>query len=133
MKKVRKKILVVDDDSQILDIVKVFLEQGGFEVILCRDGITAIDELHAAHFDLIILDINMPVISGFKTLNRVRANPVTKHIPVIMLTINSSATDVYKARKHNVTDFIIKPPVREDLLNRIEKAFNNFNKEFKSG
>ena len=128
-----KKILVVDDDPQILDIVKVFLEQGGFIVKLCADGLTAIDELHADHFDLMILDINMPIISGFKSLNRVRANPVTKNIPVIMLTINRSANDVIKASKYNVTDFVIKPPVREELLKRIEKALNNINKELKSG
>lgn len=118
----RRNILVVDDDPQIQDLVKFFLEQAGFNIKICKNGYEALEELYNNNYDLIILDINMPLMNGYKTLIRIRATPSIKNIPVLMLSVNQNRDDVVRAQKYNIADYIIKPPIREDLLKRVERV-----------
>lgn len=118
-----KKILVVDDDPQIQDLVKFFLDQAGFNVQVSKNGYEALNLLLVTKFDLVILDINMPLMNGFKTLMRIRATPAIRKTPVLMLTANKGRNDVERAKKYHISDYVIKPPNRKDLLQRVERVF----------
>lgn len=118
----RRNVLVVDDDPHVQDLVKFFLEQAGYVVRICKDGFSALDELMSNPYDVIILDIWMPHLNGLKTLKSIRANPNTKDLPVLMLTSSQDKSDVLKAKDQHVTDYVIKPPQRDDLLNRLERV-----------
>jgi DNA-binding response OmpR family regulator len=118
---VPKRVLLVDDDPHIQELIKFFLKSSGLEIVICKDGFTAIDEMYARKCDLVILDISMPHMNGFQTLKNMRQNPETAATPVIMLTGSKDKTDVVKAGKFGITDFILKPPIREDFVARVEK------------
>lgn len=117
----RKNILLVDDDKHIQELVTFFLEQAGFVVRTSADGFTAIEELQTRHFDLIILDIFMPHMNGFQTLNAIRANSKVKGIPILMLTGDGSKRNIERVASEGVTEFVVKPPTRDDLVGRIER------------
>lgn len=121
-----RSVLVVDDDPQIQELIKFFLEKENMIVHVCGDGFTALDLLQAQRFDLMILDISMPGMDGFKTLSLVRKNPATANLRVLMLTSNKHANDVIKATQYGVSDYIIKPPVREEILKRVERALERW-------
>jgi DNA-binding response OmpR family regulator len=118
--RVRRNILLVDDDPSILELLGFFLQHSGFIVKTCKDGHSALDELLRNPYDLVILDISMPHLNGLKTLKLIRSNSKMKDLPVIMLTGSKNKEDVVAAKKNNVTDYIVKPPTREALLKRIE-------------
>jgi len=119
---VRRNILLVDDDEHILELVTFFLTQSGFAVKVERDGFSALEALAQNHFDLMLLDITMPHMNGFKVLRALRGNEKTKYLPVIILTGNGSKEDIVKAKSFQVDDYLMKPPKKEDLFNRIERV-----------
>lgn len=121
-----RSVLVVDDDPQIQELIKFFLEKENMIVHVCGDGFTAIDLLQTQRFDLMILDISMPGMDGFETLSLIRKNPATVSLRVLMLTSNKHANDVIKATQYGVSDYIIKPPVREEILKRVERALERW-------
>ena len=116
----KRNILVVDDDPQIRLLITKMLEQGGFLVRAIADGYTAVEELKRFPYDLIILDIMMPLMNGFTTLRNIQSDDNYKKQPIIMLTSSESKEDVIKAKRMGVDDYIMKPPKREDLLSRVE-------------
>lgn len=116
----RRNVLLVDDDATTLELVSFFLKHAGFVVKECKDGYSALDELQNHPYDLVILDISMPHINGIKALKKIRENSKTKDIPVMMLTSSKDKEDILEAKKNNVTDYIIKPPSRENFIKRIE-------------
>lgn len=120
-----KNILVVDDDSYTLDLLKFFLEQAGYNVRTCKDGYTAIEEIANHTFNAVVLDIAMPHMNGMRTLKNIRGNTLTQDLPVIMLTSSLDKSDVILAKKNNVTEYLVKPPNREVFLKRIELVLNS--------
>ena len=118
----RKNVLVIDDDPHIQELVSFFLEQAGFVVRVAKDGYSALDELSNNSYDLLILDISMPHMNGFNALRRIRADEKLKDLPVLMLTGSTDKNDVVKANQLGITDYIIKPPKRGDLLSRVERV-----------
>jgi DNA-binding response OmpR family regulator len=73
-----------------------------------------------------ILDISMPGMDGFETLSLIRKNPATANLRVLMLTSNKHVNDVIKATQYGVSDYIIKPSVREEILKRVERALERW-------
>ncbi|MCB9025616.1 MAG: response regulator [Bdellovibrionaceae bacterium] len=118
----RKNILLVDDDEHILKLVTFFLSQAGFAVKIERDGFSALSTLESTYFDLVLLDISMPHLNGFKVLRTVKKDEYLCNIPIIMLTGSSNKDDLLKAKSLGVEDYLIKPPMKDDLLNRIERV-----------
>jgi len=117
---VRRNVLVVDDDPLIQDLVKFFLEQAGFVVRVCKDGHSAWDELNSNPYDLVILDISMPHMSGMKVLKSIRASAILRELPVIMLTSSQDKDDILLAKRNKVTDYLTKPPEKDTFLKRVE-------------
>ena len=118
----RRNILIVDDDQNVLQLVSFFLTQAGFAVKTEHDGFSAINTMVGSHFDLVLLDIAMPHMNGFKVLKAMSENEATKGISVIMMTGSTDKDDIAKAKQFGVADYIIKPPRKEDILARVERV-----------
>ncbi len=105
----KKRILVIDDEAQIRWMMKLTLEGSGYEFIEAENGIRALELAAESSFDLFILDIMMPGISGWETLARLRALPKCRKVPVLMLSAKSTLTDVEQSLELGATDYVTKP------------------------
>ncbi len=114
-----ERILVVDDDPDILQFVRLNLELDGFEVDLAGGGKQALEQAAATPPDLMLLDIMMPEIDGLTVLRRLRNDPSTSSIPVIVLTARSLAEDRVKGLDLGADDYITKPFDLEELIARV--------------
>jgi PAS domain S-box-containing protein len=113
-------ILIVDDTPTNLEMLFDFLGDSGFTVLVAEDGESAIARTEYAPPDLILLDILMPEIDGFETCRRLKANELTKDIPVIFMTALSDTVDKVKGLNLGAVDYITKPLQHEEVLARIE-------------
>ncbi len=109
-------ILVVDDDRQIRDFVSDTLQYAGYKTLAASDGAAGIQLAEAHAPDLIILDVNMPHLNGFQTLDHIRNNSGTNTIPVIFLTANGNYPALRQGMMEGAEDYLIKPVSPHDLL-----------------
>lgn len=116
------KILVVEDELDMLRIIRLYLEKAGHEVGVATDGQRALEELYNQNYDLIISDWMMPHMSGLELCRRVRALEIP--VKIIMLTSKSQVSDEIIGLKEGADDYIKKPFEPQLLLLRIEKMFN---------
>ncbi len=117
-----KQILIVDDEQDILDLIKYNLEAEGYTTLLARDGVQALTVAHSALPDLIILDVMLPGKDGWQVMRELRQSPETQHIPVIFLTARSSEIDEVVGIELGADDYIIKPISIRKLLARVKMA-----------
>ena len=103
----RKRILIVDDESNVRLVFRTTLESAGYEVSEASDGGAALEELRERHFDLILLDLKMPVVDGIVTLQRLR--DVADETPVVMITAHGRVAEAVAAMKLGAVDFLPKP------------------------
>lgn len=116
------KIMVVDDEPDVVDLVKLVLESDGFEVSTAYSGKEALEKIGKVLPDLVLLDIMMPQMDGWEVYSRIRANPKTKDIPVAMLTAKSQSIDkMIGLHVVKVDDYITKPFGRSELLERVKR------------
>jgi two-component system, OmpR family, KDP operon response regulator KdpE len=113
------RILVVDDDPQIRRVLKVTLSGQGFEVDDAKNGEAALDKLRQARFDLVLLDINMPGMSGLEVCRAIRG---TSEIAIIMLTVRDGESDTVEALDAGADDYVTKPFKPSELSARIRAA-----------
>ena len=116
-----KHVLVVDDSAAIRHMVSYLLESAGYATEQAEDGEQAITKLITDHVDLVLLDINMPVMDGFETLKRLRQDRALAATKVIMLTTQEGEEDRKQAQQLGVVDYVIKPFVPSELLVLVEK------------
>lgn len=122
-------ILVIDDDEMNLKIAKVILERKLPCKVICTDnGIVGLDILRRQHVDLVLLDIMMPYFDGFETLEEIRADVIIKDVPVMMLTASGDFENVKQALKLGVKDYIRKPLLPDDLVQRVKNKLAEANK-----
>jgi response regulator RpfG family c-di-GMP phosphodiesterase len=119
------RMLVVDDSMTIRKTLENMLGQSGYRVDLAEDGQTALDLAEQERPDLIFLDIVLPDISGFRALRRLRRNPVTRNIPVIMISGNSGAIEKFFLQRVGADDFIHKPFGRFEVFSAIERLIRS--------
>lgn len=117
-----KKILIVDDESHIVWIVEKRLRANGYDPIVAFSGTEGLEKARQTKPALILLDIMMPGINGYVTLQQLQAHAETKHIPVIMFTAKGRMQDVQQAIDMGAIDFIIKPFEPESFLEKIRLA-----------
>ena len=115
-----KKILVVDDEKAILDLVKRILTRGGFEVITASDGEEGLAKVYSEAPDLMILDINMAGMNGWEVCGKIRGDPLYKHLPIIMLTVRKKKEDQLKGLDLGGDEYITKPFYPKELLARVK-------------
>ncbi len=111
----KKTILVAEDNVSVRAVIKVALMNNGFNVLEAKDGQAAMQFLKRAKPDLLLLDINMPNMSGLDVLRQVKAHPSLHNLPVVMLTANSQAQMEFDALEGGADDYIVKP-FRPELL-----------------
>ena len=118
----KKKILVIDDNADIRDLVQYIFEKAGKLVIQGEDGEKGLAQLKAERPDLILLDTTMPGISGLEVLKVIRqdSDAEISAIPVVMLTANSAEADIKKAYEIGASSYIVKPFKREKILAEID-------------
>jgi two-component system, chemotaxis family, chemotaxis protein CheY len=105
-----KRVLLVDDSNSIRAQVAAALEQAEFEVFGVADGPAALAQLAGPDaFDLVVLDVNLPGMSGLEILDRLMAEPATREIPVLMLTTGSDREQLERARKAGAKGWLVKP------------------------
>lgn len=121
----RARVLVVDDEADIVSTVQYRLEFCEFEVITAANGKEGLEKAANEKPDLILLDISMPVMNGHKMLERLKNSPDLKDIPVIMLTAYSDAKDVAKAAELGIVDYVTKPFDFTELMGKISNALGN--------
>ncbi len=115
-----KKILIADDVREVVELVRVTLEGGDYEVIDASDGKETLEKAKLEKPDLILLDIIMSKMDGFEVLGRLRKDPKTANTPVIMLTSKGQKIDEERGRNLGCSEYVVKPFSPSALLSRIE-------------
>lgn len=116
-----KKLMIVDDDKDVNCILKTVLEQAGFNVVSYFNAESALASIKEEKPDLVMLDVMMPGISGYQACERIKNDPETSAIPVIMLTARDMGEDVEMAMKYKADWFIAKPFDNDYLIKKITK------------
>lgn len=116
-----KRILVVDDEADLVETLKLRLEKDGYEVVTAFDGAEGITKAKGEKPDLIVLDVMMPKLNGYQVCRELRAEPQCKNIPVIMLTAKTQETDKFWGREVGADAYITKPFEFDALLDSIKK------------
>ncbi len=118
------KILVVDDEVNITQILQFSIGAEGFEVLTAQNGEDAIEKARREQPDLIILDIMMPKIDGYEACRILKANPLTRNIPVVLLTAKGREIDKRLGFEVGATDYIVKPFSPSKLIERIHRLLS---------
>ena len=113
----RGRVLVVDDDADIRGLLRQLLERAGYEVVDAPNGRDGLRTFYATPPDLVLLDVNMPDLDGWKTLERIRD---LSDVPVVMLTARTGELDKVRGLKVGADDYVTKPFGRQELLARVE-------------
>ena len=116
-----KKILVIDDDLDTLNILRIKLEAHQYEVITGRDGQEALSLIREHRPDLIIMDVMMPKLSGFKATRLIKFDAKSKHIPLIILTARTQDADRTLGLEVGADVYVTKPLEPEELLKEVER------------
>lgn len=116
-----QKILVVDDEQRIREIIKEYAEFNGFQVTQAEDGMDAVEKVRNEDFDIIIMDIMMPKLDGYSACKEIKK---TKEIPVIMLSARGEEYDKLFGFEIGVDDYVVKPFSPKELMARIRAVLN---------
>lgn len=116
------KILLVEDHEEIWDFLSRRLKRRGYEVIVAQDGQQGLDKTRAEGPDLVLLDMNLPVMDGWTLAQTLKSDAATKSIPIIALTAHAMAGDRDKALNAGCDDYHAKPVDFSQLLSQIEAA-----------
>lgn len=116
------KILIIDDEGDLANLLRINLEIEGFECNVAKDGQEGIEKAVLVQPDLILLDIRMPVIDGYGVLAELKKNQETSKIPVIMCTTIKGEENIKKAHDLGASDYIVKPFEPREILAKIRKV-----------
>ncbi len=114
-----KKILIADDEPNIVAAVEFLLQRGGYEVHVARNGEEALKLVEACNPDLVLLDVMMPVSSGYEVCKRIRENDAWRHIKIIMLSAKGRDAEVTKGLAIGADLYVTKPFSTKDLMGKI--------------
>jgi len=128
----KERILLVDDEKKLVNIIKINLEDAGYEVIPAFDGKEALERVSELKPDLVVLDVMLPKIDGWEVLSHLRNNPRTKPIPVIMLTAKSEGISKLFGFDLGADDYVTKPFDIAELVARVSAILRRFRLSKKS-
>lgn len=116
------KILVVDDEPDIVRVVVKIMEARGHEVVTADDGPSAVEAASAELPDVVILDLNLPQMDGFEVCRKIKSGETTSHIPVVMMTAAyTTVEDAEKGTDLGADEYVVKPFLREVLIHNVER------------
>jgi DNA-binding response OmpR family regulator len=124
------KILVIDDEKNILDLISINLNISGYEVDTAGDGAEGLAKAKRENYDAFIIDVMMPKLDGYKVCEQIRANPNTKETPIIILTAKDSLQDKVKGFDIGADDYLTKPFEPQELLVRLKALLRRSKKNF---
>lgn len=120
-----KRILAVDDEKHIVRLVQINLEKEGYEVLTASNGRQALEIVASEHPDLIVMDVMMPEMDGFEALEKLKENPETCKIPVVMLTAKAQDSDVFRGWQSGTDLYLTKPFNPQELITFVKRIFQN--------
>ena len=115
-------VLVVDDDMLVREFFREELEAVGCSTVVAANGVQALERVAAQLPQLILLDINMPEMDGLEVLRRLKRNPVTKAIPILMITAAQDTNDVEAAFKLGAANYVLKPIQRDQFMKKVRET-----------
>ena len=121
----RPRILIADDNPQGVELLEAYLSDGDYDIRTAADGEETLQVVASWQPDLILLDIMMPKISGFEVCKRLRADPTTRDIGIIMITALDDSSDVERAVEAGTNDFVTKPIEKSVLLLRVRSLLQS--------
>jgi twitching motility two-component system response regulator PilG len=121
----KNRILVVEDEESLLKLESILLSSKGYNVTGVMDGKSALEEVMANRPDLVILDIMLPEIDGFEVCRRIKENPATCTIPVVMLTAKKNSQDVARGTEVGANAYLTKPFKSAKVIEVIENLLGN--------
>ncbi|MBI3890490.1 MAG: response regulator [Candidatus Wallbacteria bacterium] len=114
------RVLVADDDLDHVTIVRAILEQNGYEALEAFNGEETLEQVEKHHPDLLLLDIMMPKIDGLEVVRRLKENPATRNLPVIMFSAKSGTREIIESFNFGASNYLIKPIDTPKLLQKIK-------------
>ena len=118
-----KSILVVDDDKIILSALKRILEIRGYRVMIASDGVQLSHLLETSRFHMFLLDVNLPWVNGYELCRLIKAHPVYRGLPLILMSALSKKEDVEKGYKSGCDDYITKPFEMDRVIESVDSVF----------
>jgi DNA-binding response OmpR family regulator len=113
-----KRVMVVDDESGALTLIRIMLERNGFTVQGAKDALAALNLLETSTPDLFVLDVMMPGMDGIELCRRIRARPQTAHTPIIILSARGDRESVAEGLAVGADDYLVKPILHHDLASK---------------
>lgn len=125
-KAISKTILIIEDDSNIAELLRLYLEKENYTAVVASDGGLGVEKFRSVHPDLVLLDLMLPVLDGWSVLRTIRQE---SQVPVIMLTARGETIDKVSGLKMGADDYITKPFETKEVLARIEAVLRRANTE----
>jgi two-component system alkaline phosphatase synthesis response regulator PhoP/two-component system response regulator VicR len=119
-----KHILAVDDEPNIRRLLEVNLQRAGYQVTTASDGQDALEKFSRARPDLVLLDVMMPRIDGFEVLRRLKADPGTAGVPILMLTAKAQDADIFNGLRSGADFYLTKPFNPMELLMWVKRVLD---------
>lgn len=117
----KKKVLVVEDQPDLAESIKIRLSLENWDILIAKDGPEGVKRTRESMPDLILLDVMLPKLDGFEVCRILKTDPNTKNIPIVMLTALQSVGDVDRAFEVGANDYVSKPFTNERLLAKLKK------------
>jgi two-component system response regulator VicR len=119
-----RRVLCIEDEPEMIDLIRLILERKGFEVSGAGGGEEGLYKIRKEKPDLVLLDLMMPFVDGWEVYQQMKADETTKHIPVIVITAKAQSIDkVLGLHIAKVDDYIAKPFSPKELMNSVERVF----------
>ncbi len=116
----KDRILIADDEPVNQELLEAFLVKEGYELEFANDGLDALEKVESFQPDLVLLDVMMPKMSGFEVCEKLKSNPETSGVMILMVTALSELGDIERAVKVGCDDYLSKPIHKLELLKRVE-------------
>jgi two-component system, OmpR family, alkaline phosphatase synthesis response regulator PhoP len=120
----RKRILIADDEPNIVISLEFLMKREGFDVVVAPDGDAALSEMEAELPDLLLLDVMLPKKDGFEVCQQIRANPAWQSVKIIMLTAKGRDTQIAKGLALGADSYMTKPFSTRDLMSQIKQLLD---------
>jgi CheY-like chemotaxis protein len=119
-----KTILIADDETHILNVLSIKLQNAGFNVVTAEDGADAYNQARSVRPDLIITDYQMPMLSGLELCSKLQCDPLTRDVPAIILTARGFSISQADRKSRNIREVIAKPFSPREILSRVNDLLN---------
>jgi DNA-binding response OmpR family regulator len=116
-----ERILVAEDEPDIRELIKLALQFNGYEVVCAANGAEAVELASREHFDLILLDVRMPRLTGYEACRRLRKNDTTSEVPIVFLSAKGQETEVEEGLEAGADRYILKPFAPGELAQEIKQ------------